>query len=160
MILGTTPNVSNITASIRAINADNEPGTSLGTLGAPTNSGDVYTFSTTGIDLAASMSYFAMLDVTGSASGNLSNAVSGNQTSSYGWTIANGSIYRGRNTVGSWTDYVSPKRIVIIGAVKGNTNVAATGLPAITSAAQAGKTLTATVGTIADADGLPTFPGD
>ena len=39
-------------------------------------------------------------------------------------------------------------------------NTHATGLPAITGAAQAGKTLTATVGTIADADGLPTFPDD
>ena len=122
VILGTTPNVANITGSINEINADDEPGTSLGTLGAPTNSGDVYTFSnTTGIDLAASTSYFVMLDVTGSASGNLSNAVSGDQTSSYGWTIADGSIYRNRATSGSWTDYGSPKRILIIGAVKGNT---------------------------------------
>ncbi len=159
VISGTTPNVANITASINEINADDEPGTSLGTLGAPTSSSGIYTFSnTTGIDLAASTSYFVMLDVTGAASGNLSNAVSGNQTSSYGWTIANGSIYRDRGTVGSWTDYGSPKRIVIIGAVKGNTNVAAEGTPTITGAAQAGKTLTATVGTIADDDGLPTFP--
>ena len=40
-------------------------------------------------------------------------------------------------------------------------NNAATGAPAISGAPQAGRTLTAELGTIADADGLPaTFPGD
>ena len=41
------------------------------------------------------------------------------------------------------------------------TNADATGKPEISGAAQDGKTLTAALGTIADADGLPTtFPGD
>ena len=93
--------------------------------------------------------------------GSVSNAASDAQTSTYGWTIADGSVYRNKDNTGLWEDYANSKRILIIGTVKGNTNVAATGTPAITGAAQAGKTLTATVGTIADADGLPTtFPGD
>ena len=40
-------------------------------------------------------------------------------------------------------------------------NFAATGKPAISGTAQVGETLTATIGNIADTDGLPaTFPGD
>ena len=162
VILGTTPNVANITGSINEINADDEPGTSLGTLGAPTNSGDIHTYTnSSGIDLAASTPYFVLIDSESNGAGSVSNAASDAQTSTYGWTIADGSVYRNKDNTGLWEDYANSKRILIIGTVKGNTNVAATGTPAITGAAQAGKTLTATVGTIADADGLPTtFPGD
>ena len=127
VITGTAPTLTNITATINEKNASGEPGTSLGTLDTTSNSSNDYTFSNaTGIDLVASTSYFVMLDVTGTTVGNVSTASSGNQTSAYDWTIADVSIYRGKDASGSWTDHSDPKRIVIMGTVNRDEDTDAT----------------------------------
>ena len=78
-----------------------------------------------------------------------------------GWSIAN-QRYRRNNPTDSWSSATELLlRIEIKGTIKANpNNNAATGAPAITGVPQVGRTLTAGIGTIADADGLPTttFP--
>ena len=69
-----------------------------------------------------------------------------------GWSIANNRFYRDS---GSWTSGDNPLMIKINGPVPN-----ATGKPEITGTPQVGQTLTATIGTIMDGDGLPTFPDD
>ena len=105
VILGTTPNVANITGSINEINADDEPGTSLGTLGAPTNSGDIHTY--TNYVRHRPCRIYAVFRVDRRhrkqrQPATVSNAASDAQTSTYGWTIADGSVYRNKDNTGPW----------------------------------------------------------
>ena len=88
-------------------------------------------------------------------------------TSASGWSIANVG-FRKVSTTTTWNETrdsggtTSSRLIRVNGAAKETTaNNAATGAPAITGTAQVGQTLTASQGSIADADGLPaTFPDD
>ena len=132
-----------IAVSIHSDSSGN-PGTSLGTLGTHTASGGVRTFSsTTGIDLAASRTYFVVVDVTGLLRSSVSNTSSDNESSTVGWTIANGSVYRSKDlTSGAWTDFADSKRIRINGYAKtGGTDTTA---PAFASAAANGASLVIT----------------
>ena len=83
-----------------------------------------------------------------------------------GWNID--ATYRirahGADDSTAWTEESSIRSITI--AVKGTTrnsatNTPATGVPTVSGVAQTGQTLTAGIGDMADADGLPmSFPGD
>ena len=70
-----------------SIRSDNSgaPGSSLGTLGSPTEPSEhVWQFSTTGIDLSASTTYFVVFDVTGTTARNLMNTASDSETAILG----------------------------------------------------------------------------
>ena len=108
------------TVSIHS-NSSGTPGASLGTLSNPASvSRDgVYAFTTRGIALAASTTYFVVIDAV---------AISGlqiyiNNTSSNaqdpgkapGWSIGDGSLYRNWNSSGSWTSFHDSKQIRVKG---------------------------------------------
>ena len=132
-----------IAVSIHSDSSGN-PGTSLGALGTATAVGSIRTFkktSTTGV-LAASTTYFVVVDVTGELNSNVSNTSSDNESSTVGWTIANGSVYRlNASTTGDWTNFSDPKRIRINGYAKTGTDTTA---PAFASAAANGAALVIT----------------
>ena len=108
------------TVSIHS-NSSGTPGASLGTLSNPASvSRDgVYAFTTRGIALAASTTYFVVIDAV---------AISGvqiyiNNTSSNaqdpgkapGWSIGDSSLYRNWNSSGSWTSFHDSKQIRVKG---------------------------------------------
>ena len=108
---------SNTDASVRETNASGQPGSTVGTLGAPTTTGYQYTFSnSSGIDLDPYKSYFVVLDAASNGSGNIGNTSSNDQDSDYNWTIANNSWYRDEDSTGGWTEFNDAKRMTIVGA--------------------------------------------
>ena len=153
---GTDQSGSALTATIHADDSG-APGTSLGTLTNPSSfsSNAIYSFTTTGIALDASTTYFVVLDVltiTGNtfSTGNTSSDTE-DANSETSWTIANGSIYRAWDSTGTWTSFADSKKMRVRGTAK--TNTAATGKPAISGTAQVGQELTASTSGITDADG-------
>ena len=143
-------------------NDSGAPGTSLGTLTKPTlpatdTTGD-YEFTHSGIDLAASTTYFIVVDVsTSNGAFTIWNTGSDAEDTggATGWSIGDSSLYRGFGSTGSWTTWAQSKKISITGTVKGaTTNNDATGAPAITGTAQVGELLTADISNIGDADGI------
>ena len=111
---------SALTATIHADDSG-APGTSLGTLTNPSSfsSNAIYSFTTTGIALDASTTYFVVLDVlsiSGTAFSTI-NTSSDNEdaNSETGWTINNGSIYRNWNSTGTWTSFTDSKKIRVRG---------------------------------------------
>ena len=111
---------SALTATIHADDSG-APGTSLGTLTNPSSfsSNAIYSFTTTGIALDASTTYFVVLDVlsiSGTAFSTI-NTSSDNEdaNSETGWTINNGSIYRNWNSTGTWTSFADSKKIRVRG---------------------------------------------
>ena len=142
-------------------NDSGAPGTSLGTLTKPTlpatdTTGD-YEFTHSGIDLAASTTYFIVVDVSTSNGGfTIWNTGSDAEDTggATGWSIGDSSLYRGFGSTGSWTTWAQSKKISITGTVTGGTtNSPATAGPTITGFPQLGKTLTADASTIVDPDG-------
>ena len=106
-----------VSVSIRSDNSG-APGASQGTLGSPTEPSEhVWQFSTTGIDLSASTTYFVVFDVTGTTARHLINTASDSETAILGWTIADGSLFRAKDTTGAWTSYVQSKRMQLKGTV-------------------------------------------
>ncbi len=104
-------------------NSSGTPGASLGTLSNPASlsRNGVYAFThTRGIALAASTTYFVVIDRVGANTGPL---LSINNTSSdaqdpgraSGWTIGNGSLERAWNSSGSWMFSDDSKRIRVKG---------------------------------------------
>ena len=143
-------------------NDSGAPGTSLGTLTKPTlpvveARGD-YEFTHSGIDLAASTTYFIVVDVsTSSTNFNIYNTGSDAEDTggATGWSIGDSSLYRGFGSTGSWTTWAESKKISITGTVKGGTtNSDATGAPTITGTPAVGELLTADISNIGDADGI------
>ena len=143
-------------------NDSGAPGTSLGTLTKPTlpatdTTGD-YEFTHSGIDLAASTTYFIVVDVsTSNGAFTIWNTGSDAEDTggATGWSIGDSSLYRGFGSTGSWTTWAQSKKISITGTVKGGTtNSDATGAPAITGTPAVGELLTADISNIGDADGI------
>ena len=142
--------------------ASGSPGTIVGTaLTDPATKVDgLNTFTHSGINLAASTTYHVVVEPQTSASFGVRHTSSGNEDSdgTSGWTIAG--RHRHRLDSASWLSQSNVLRIRVDGTWTPVSNNA-TGNPAITGTPQVGQTLTAGIGTIADADGLPTtFPGD
>ena len=136
---------ANFTVSVHE-NDSGAPGTSLGTLTNPTlpATGEAgnYEFTHSGIDLAASTTYFIVVDVSTSSSFNVihnTDSDAEDTGGATGWSIGDSSLYRGFGSTGSWTTWAQSKKISITGTVKGGTtNSAATGAPTITGTARGG----------------------
>ena len=143
-------------------NDSGAPGTSLGTLTKPTLPASAaagsYEFTHSGIDLAASTTYFIVVDSnTSSASFIIYNTGSDAEDTggATGWSIGDSSLYRGFGSTGSWTTWAESKKISVTGTVKGGTtNSDATGAPVITGTPAVGELLTADISNIGDADGI------
>ena len=143
-------------------NDSGAPGTSLGTLTNPTlpATGETasYEFTHSGIDLAASTTYFIVVDVSTSSASyviNNTNSDAEDTGGATGWSIGDSSLYRGFGSTGSWTTWAQSKKISITGTVKGGTtNSDATGAPVITGTPAVGELLTADISNIGDADGI------
>ena len=143
-------------------NDSGAPGTSLGTLTKPTlpatDTTADYEFTHSGIDLAASTTYFIVVDV--STSNGLftiwnTNSDAEDTGGATGWSIGDSSLYRGFGSTGSWTTWAESKKISVTGTVKGGTtNSDATGAPVITGTPAVGELLTADISNIGDADGI------
>ena len=107
--------------------------------------------------LAATTTYTLLITSPGGQSLRLTNTSSNAEETggAAGWTIAN--AYHFKNSANVWgpSGFTTSFLITIKGTL-GTTNNAATGAPTITGTAQVGQTLTASPGTIADADGLTT----
>ena len=111
------------TVSIHS-NRAGAPGTNLGTLTNPASlaTEGVYAFTTSGIPLEASTTYFVVFDsegviITGSIQAHILNTTSNDEdsTSMPGWSIGNGSLYRSWDSSGSWTSFVDSKRMRVNG---------------------------------------------
>ena len=103
-------NATAFTVSVHS-NSSGAPGASLGTLSNPASlsRGGVYAFTTRGIALAASTTYFVVIDRVGAISGfqlYISDTASDAQDPgrASGWSIDNGSLYRDWDSSGSWTN--------------------------------------------------------
>ena len=121
--------------------------------------------SGTTITLTTGTTYFIVITTTNTpvAQAVTSGTVGREEEALSGWSIHDTRhVYDSANS--QWitrrSDNLNPYQIKVEGEVIASTNTAATGAPAITGDAVVGRTLTAGVGTIADADGLPatTFP--
>ena len=109
-------------------NDSGAPGTSLGTLTNPTlpATGETanYEFTHSGIDLAASTTYFIVVDASTSSAAyviNNTNSDAEDTGGATGWSIGDSSLYRGFGSTGSWTTWAQSKRISITGTVTGGT---------------------------------------
>ena len=114
-------NATAFTVSVHS-NSSGAPGASLGTLSNPASlSRDgVYAFTTRGIALAASTTYFVVIDRVSAISGaqlNINDTDSDAQDSGKapGWSIGDGSLYRAWNSSGSWTSEGASKKIRVKG---------------------------------------------
>ena len=112
--------------SIRIDNSGS-PGTSLGDLTGPATlvANAVNAYTTAGIDLAANTTYFLLLDSSVAGQLDVRNTDSDNEDSGgqSGWSIADGSLYRNRDTTGGWTDFTNSKKIAIKGYAKDDTTL-------------------------------------
>ena len=104
-------------------NSSGTPGASLGTLSNPASlaTDGVHAFTTRGIALAASTTYFVVIDRVGTVilerrlyiNNTNSNAEDAGKAS--GWSIGNGSLYRDWDSSGSWTSFGDSKKIRVKG---------------------------------------------
>ena len=118
-----------------------------------------YTFtpSSTTVTLGMSTQYWVVAE--GDVSWAITRSTSEDGTPATGWGIADDNESRAASSTGSFTtSSAAVLQIRVNGTTGGGTpvtNTAATGEPSISGTATVGQVLTATTGTIADADGLP-----
>ena len=103
------------------------PGVSVDNLTSPSSLTDtaLNSYTTSGIDLAASTTYFVHVDSSYDVTNRLQNTASNSEDSGgqSGWSIADGSVYRARAvTTGAWTHYIHSKKIAIKGYAKAANN--------------------------------------
>ena len=131
-IISSFNNATTLTVSIH-LNSSGAPGARLGTLTNPASlagggGGAVLAFThTRGIALAASTTYFVVIDRVGANTGpllSISNTSSDAQDPgrASGWTIGNGSLERAWDSSGSWTSSDDSKRIRVKGYNPGSSN--------------------------------------
>ena len=121
-IISAWDNATTLTVSIHS-NSSGAPGASLGTLSNPASlaTGMVHAFThTRGIALAASTTYFVVIDRVGANPGpllSINNTASDAQDPgrASGWSIGNGSLERAWNSSGSWTSFDDSKKIRVKG---------------------------------------------
>ncbi len=116
---------SSLTASIHT-DSSGSPGSSLGTLTKPasfpvSSSDQTLTFTSAGIDLAASTTYFLVIDI--SSDGPFSNlrlTTSDAEDSGAlaGWSISDGTLSRTWNTTGAWNTNTPSLKISLDGVSK------------------------------------------
>jgi len=107
-------------------NSGGNLGTNLGTLSNPSslpttgNSLSEFT-SSSGISLDANTTYWVVLDVSSgemNAGMNLKAGVGTGEDSNWGWTIADGSLWRDFDSTGAWTTYNDIWYMALKGHVK------------------------------------------
>ena len=131
------------------------PDTSLSTFDNPTISNGTRTFTAPAdTTLHKNRRYFLVFDSTATnADYQLGTTESDSLTSAVaGWELNADRHFLFSGD--SWLTHYATLRVEINGTIKPN----ATGQPGITGVPQAGESLTATIGDITDADGLPAFP--
>ena len=113
-------------------NSSGAPDASLGTLTLSGSLSDgVNEWTTTGIDLAASTTYFVVIDADSGQTGSsdaIENTASNDEdtlTPATGWTIGNSSLYRNYASTDPWTTWHESKRIRINGTIKSSSTNAA-----------------------------------
>ena len=157
--LPASADVANFVAAIYT-NSSNRPGTLKYTLTNPSSN-----FATNGkkdfsapsnSTLDPSTKYWLVLmndNATDGQNANVASTDVGKDSDSLaGWSIEN-QRYQRSSMSGSWTSWPTELQISISGYANTTTNTDATGKPAITGTAEVGQTLTASKGTIADAEG-------
>ena len=136
----------------------NIPRSSLFTFDNPTISNGTKTFTApANTTLQKDRLYFLVFDSSVTDAGyRVGTTQSGSLTSAVaGWKL-NASLHFKSRDDGSWL--VNPNAVALRVEINGTVKTNATGKPGITGVPQAGQSLTANVGDITDADGLPTFP--
>ena len=115
---------SQLTASIHS-ESSGSPGSSLGTLTNPaftnSNTDQVLTFTSTGIDLAANTTYFLVIDMSSNrGSSDLRSTDSNSEDSGNlaGWSIGNNTLRRQWNSTGAWATVAVSLKISLGGVVK------------------------------------------
>ena len=137
------------------------PGVSVDNLTSPSSLTDtaLNSYTTSGIDLAASTTYFVHVDSSSGVANHLENTASNDEDSGgqSGWSIADDSVYRARaSTTSPWVSYINSKRIAIKGYAKTGTNTAptvATVIPDQTATAATAFSYAFPATTFSDADG-------
>ncbi|MCY3796017.1 MAG: hypothetical protein OXG51_16800, partial [Gammaproteobacteria bacterium] len=142
-------------------------GTPIQTLAAPTfatsNSGSVATFTSPGLNLGPSTSYWILLDMSASvdsASFQRTNSSGADAGGASGWSFSSGLRIRNFKTAdnSAWFAVGHSLKMRINGVVRAtDANRAPTGKPTISGVVRQGRTLTADVSGIMDADGLGAF---
>ena len=140
-------NTASYPVSIRNVASNGHPGTSVGTLASPASlaANAMNSYTSSGIDLTASTTYFVHVDSSSASTNNLQNTASDNEDSGAqsGFSIANDSRFSDRAlTSPSWTSHPQSKKIAIKGYAK--TAVTDTTAPAFASAAADGTSLVIT----------------
>ena len=133
------------------------PGSSLFTFDNPTISDGTKTFTApANTTLQKDRLYFLLFDSSVADAGyRVGTTGSGSLTSAVaGWKL-NASLHFRIGTDGTWL--VNPNAVALRVEINGTVKPNATGKPGITGVPQVGESLTATVGDITDADGLPAF---
>ena len=101
------------------------PGSSVDSLTSPSSltASALNSYTTSGIDLAASTTYFVHVDSSSNDNNFLQNTASNNEDSGgqSGWSIADGSVHRNKDGTGTWLAYPRSKKILIKGSAKTNT---------------------------------------
>ena len=139
-------NTASYAVSIRNANSSGLPGTSVGTLTSPASlaANAVNAYTTSGIDLAASTTYFVVVDSSDLVTNQLQNTDSDSEDSGgqSGFSIANDSRFSDR-ALGSpsWRSHSQSKKIAVKGYAKTATDTTA---PAFASAAANGTSLVIT----------------
>ena len=116
---------SSLTASIHA-DSGGSPGSSLGTLTSPasfpvSSSDQTLTFTSAGIDLAASTTYFLVIDMSSNHTTEGMRATSSDAEDSgqlAGWSIGDGALRRGFASTGSWVINTPSLKISLGGVSK------------------------------------------
>ena len=137
------------------------PGVSVDNLTSPSSLTDtaLNSYTTSGIDLAASTTYFVHVDSSSGFSNHLQNTASNDEDSGgqSGWSIADGSVYRARAvTTVTWASHIQSKKIAIKGYAKTTTVTAptvATVIPDQTATAGTAFSYAFPDTTFSDADG-------
>jgi len=149
---------SSFTASIHA-DSNGSPGSSLGTLTNPASfpasgSDQTLTFTSAGIDLVASTTYFLVFDTSSSQSSDILRATLSAEDSGHlaGWSIGDSALWRTYSSTGAWggTDPFSVK--VSLGGISKTSSpvVSVTGGGDVTEGGSVSFTLTATPAPAAD----------
>ena len=150
-----------VAVSLCTTDSSGYPTSSCTTLTAPASfaAGTLVFTDPASTTLAANTTYSLLITSPGGETVLLDATSSDDEDSggAAGWTIAN--AFHSKNASNVWTATTTRAlRITVKGTTLGTTpvtNTAATGEPSISGTATVGQVLTATTGTIADADGLP-----
>ncbi len=116
---------SSLTASIHT-DSSGSPGSSLGTLTKPasfpvSSSDQTLAFTSAGIDLAASTTYFLVIDISsGEPFSNLRLTTSDAEDSGAlaGWSISDGTLFRAFSSTAAWTTSTSSPKLSLGGVSK------------------------------------------